>query len=343
MSSGSGTAGGSRNAHGYIPVLAALIGNVVVTSIKTIVALSSGSSAMFSEAIHSFADTLNQLLLLIGIVRSRKKPNREFGYGYGNERFFWALISACGIFFIGAGITIYHGVTSIAEGTGAHISAVTFIVLAVSFVIEFATFWVAVRNLVRALPDYTWRERFDEADPSTLAVCIEDGVAVIGVVIATIAIGLSYLTGNFMWDGAGSIVIGIMLAMAAIVLITKNRSYLIGRSIPPDERDEIIEMLQADPAIERVIDFKSTVLDIGVYRIKCDIEFNGPALMNDAYQQENLRDEFEHVKDSFEDFKKFCIDFSDRIPRMMGRRIDEIEARLKARFPHVRYIDIEIN
>lgn len=339
----SGGAKGPRGAHGFVPVLLALIGNIVVTTIKAIVALSSGSSAMFSETVHSAADTLNQMLLLVGVMRSRKKPNREHGYGYGNERFFWALISACGIFFIGAGVTIYHGVTSIAEGTGAHITGATFIVLGISFVIELTTFWVAIRNLVRTHPDSTWLERFDEADPSTLAVCVEDGIAVVGVIVAALAIGLSYLTGNFIWDGVGSIVIGFILAMAAIVLITKNRSYLIGRSIPPDERDEIIEMLQADPAIERVIDFKSTVLDIGVYRIKCEIEFNGPALMNDAYQQENLRDEFEHVKDSFEDFKKFCVDFSDRIPRMMGRRIDEIEEALKAKFPHVRYIDIEIN
>ncbi|MDB5237973.1 MAG: cation diffusion facilitator family transporter [Candidatus Kaiserbacteria bacterium] len=343
MNSGSGGPGGSKGAHGFVPVLLALIGNILVTTIKTVVALSSGSSAMFSEAVHSVADTLNQLLLLVGVVRSRKKPSGEFVYGYGNERFFWALISACGIFFIGAGVTIYHGVTSLAEGTGAHITGGAFVVLGISFVIEFATFWVAARNLVRTHPDSTWLERYHEADPSTLAVCIEDGIAVLGVIVAAIAIALSYLTGNFVWDGIGSIVIGVMLAMAAIVLITKNRSYLIGRSIPLDERDEIIELLQADPAIERVIDFKSTILDIGVYRIKCEIEFNGPALMNDAYQQENLRDEYDNVKDDFEEFKKFCVDFSDRIPRMMGRRIDEIEARLKAHFPHVRYIDIEIN
>src|SRR3989338_10661779 len=95
--------------HGLFPVVAALLGNTLVTVIKAAAAFVSGSSALFGEAVHSFADTLNQVLLLIGIVRSRKKPDRAFHYGYCSERFFWALISACGVFFIGAGVTIYHG------------------------------------------------------------------------------------------------------------------------------------------------------------------------------------------------------------------------------------------
>ncbi|MDP2648499.1 MAG: cation transporter, partial [bacterium] len=93
-----------RQTAGFVPVALAIAGNAFVTVIKFAAALASGSSVMLSEAVHSTADTLNQVLLLIGLRRSLKKPDEEFEYGYGNERFFWALISACGVFFVGAGV-----------------------------------------------------------------------------------------------------------------------------------------------------------------------------------------------------------------------------------------------
>src|SRR3989304_8292918 len=89
----------------------------------------SGSSALFSEAVHSFADTLNQALLMIGIKRSAKLPDKEFSYGYGRERFVWALISACGVFFIGAGITVYHGINSLVNLGGRKMGPIVFIFL----------------------------------------------------------------------------------------------------------------------------------------------------------------------------------------------------------------------
>jgi zinc transporter 9 len=328
---------------GFVPVAAALAGNFIVTCLKTVVAITSGSSAMFSEAIHSAADTSNQLLLLIGVRRSGKKPDREFGYGYGYERFFWALLSACGIFFVGAGVTFYHGIHSLLNPVSIELTAAVGAVLVVSFIIELGTLIIALQHLASAFPHHSWRYRFVAADPSTLAVCLEDAVAVLGVLIAGAAITASYLTGTIIWDAIASMTIGALLAVVAIVLIIKNRSYLIGRSIPDDERKEITAFLESEPTIERVLDFKSTVLDIDVYRVKCEIEFNGPALFLEAFQQEQLRDEYEEVKGDYEAFKRFCVDYADRIPRLMGKKIDVIEERLKAEFPEVRYIDMEIN
>lgn len=333
----------ARERIGVVPVVAAVIGNALVTLIKAGAALLSGSSVMFSEAVHSLADTLNQVFLLIGVKRSYKKSDDAFGYGYGNERFFWALLSACGIFFVGAGVTLYNGISSIIRPEPIEIHALVFIVLAASFIIESFTFWIAARGLKNSYPDATWRERMALADPSTLAVYLEDGVALVGVAVAAASIGASYYTGNVFWDGLGSIVIGVLLAATAVILITKNRSYLLGRSIPDEEREEIINALVAEPAIERVIDFKSTVLGIGVYRIKCEVEFNGPALFKEAYQRKYLKEQYEEVKDDYEAFKRFCVDYADRIPRLMGKKIDEIEKMLRKRFPSVRHIDIEIN
>ncbi len=325
------------------PVVAALIGNAVVAAIKAAVAFVSGSSAMFSEAVHSFADTANQALLLIGLKRSRKKADKGFGYGYGRERFFWALISACGIFFVGAGVTVYHGIAVLLHPAPIQIDTALFLVLFASFCIELWTLFIALRSLIKMFPDASWSERFSDADPATLAVCLEDGVAVIGVIIAAVSVVTSYYTGNVLWDALGSIVIGCLLGGIAILLIIKNRSYLIGRAIPEELKDEIIELLVADPAIEKVIDFKSAVLDIGVYRIKCEIEMNGPALLKEAYQHASLKDEFDKVHGDFEEFKRFCVNYADRIPRLIGKHIDKVEAKLMRKFPAVRHIDIEIN
>jgi solute carrier family 30 (zinc transporter), member 9 len=328
---------------GLIPVVAAIFGNALVTFIKAGAALFSGSSVMFSEAVHSLADTLNQIFLLIGVTRSYKKADEDFGYGYGHERFFWALISACGIFFIGAGITLYNGVSSLLSPGVVEISTYIFLILAAAFIIESLTLLIAERGLRKMFPRATWRERLALADPSTLAVYLEDSVALVGIAVASVSLGISHYTGNVIWDGIGSLVIGVLLAATAVILINKNRSYLLGRSIPENEKEEIIAALVAEPSIERVIDFKSTVLGIGVYRIKFEIEFNGPALFREAYQQKYLKDQYEDVRSDYESFKRFCVDYADRIPRLVGKKIDEIEKMIRKRFPSVRHIDIEIN
>ncbi len=247
------------------------------------------------------------------------------------------------IFFAGAGIAFYKGISSLLHPKPLEIHTLVFVVLGASFVIELFTFWIAARALKRLYPRATWRERLALADPSTLAVFLEDSVALIGIAVAAISIGASYYTGTVLWDALGSIVIGILLALIALILIARNHPYLLGRSIPEEEREEIIAALIAEPSIERVIDFKSTVLGIGVYRIKCEVEFNGPALFKEAYQRTQLRRQYKEVKDDYEAFKRFCVDYADRIPRLMGKKIDDIEAMLKKRFPAVQHIDIEIN
>jgi len=328
---------------GFKPVAAAVIGNTVVTIIKFFAASVSGSSSMFSEAIHSLADTANQILLLIGLRRSLKKADDNFEYGYGNELSFWALISACGIFFVGAGVTAYHGITSFLHPHEIEFSWVVLIVLLIAFVIESYTLWVAISQLKRAFPRMRWRKRLQHADPSTLAVFLEDAVAVFGVLIAALSIALSYYTGAPVWDAIGSIIIATLLGVVAVVLIVKNRSYLLGRAIPEGLQEKVEALLLSEPTIEKVLDFKSTILGFGVYRITCDVEFNGGALLGDVYQQSALRDEYEEVRGDYEAFKRFCADYADRIPRLMGKKIDEIEARIRKAHPAIRHIDIEIN
>ncbi|HEY4516952.1 MAG TPA: cation diffusion facilitator family transporter [Candidatus Paceibacterota bacterium] len=328
---------------GFLPVTAAISGNALVTCAKLIAAFASGSSVMFSEAIHSGADTTNQILLLIGLRRSLKKADDTFEYGYGNERFFWALLSACGIFFIGAGVTAYNGIHSLIRPAHVELDWIVFVVLLFSFVVESYSFYVAGKDLWQTSRETTWRGRLRGADSATLAVLLEDAIAVFGVVVASVALLLSYYTENTMWDSIGSLIIASLLAAIALILIVKNRAYLIGKSMPEGLQDEVIALLTMDPAIERVIDFKSTTVGWDAYRIKFEIEFNGSSLAREAYGKSSMRKQYDELANDFEAFKRFSAEYADRIPRLVGRRIDEIEKRIRDKHPSIRHIDIEIN
>ncbi len=332
---------------GLFPVMAALIGNAIVCVAKFIGFFITGSGSLFSEAVHSFADTANQFLLVIGVRQSSKGPDEKYNYGHGKERYIWALISACGIFFIGCGVTVYHGVSSLMHRQEIHYSYWAIIILIVSFIIEFATFLIAVRevrgHIIRKSKHNSFKKALANADPSTLAVLYEDGLAVIGIVIALISLGLSYLTGQIFWDAAGSILIGLLLGVMAIFLIAKNRNYLITKSIPKEIEEIVIDIFYNDPTIEKVLDFKSAILDVDKYLIKCDVEFNASALMKEMSQHHFFENEYEDAKESYENFMKFSVEYLDRVPRLVGKKIDDIENKIRAAVPQAVFIDIEIN
>lgn len=332
---------------GLFPVMAALIGNAIVCVAKFIGFFITGSGSLFSEAIHSFADTSNQFLLVVGVRRSSKGPDANYNYGHGKERYIWALISACGIFFIGCGVTVYHGITALTHQEEIHYSYWALIILAISFIIEFTTFLIAVRevrgHIIRKSKHHNFKKALANADPSTLAVLYEDGLAVIGIVIALIGLGLSYFTGQIFWDAAASILIGLLLGIMAIFLIAKNRNYLITKSIPKEVEEIVLDIFNSDPTIEKVLDFKSAILDVDKYLIKCDVEFNASALMKEMSQHHFFENEYDDAKESYENFMKFSVEFLDRVPRLVGKKIDDIERKIRAEVPQAVFIDIEIN
>lgn len=332
-----------RNIVGLVPVVAALTGNFFITVIKFAGFFMSGSSVFFSEAVHSLADTSNQALLVIGLKRAIKKPDAKFVYGYGKERFFWALISACGIFFLGAGITIYRGISAFIYKKEILISPILFAILGVSLIIELATFLLACRELKKHNKGRKFRESLKNGDPATLAVFYEDAVAVSSVILAFLSISLTRLTQSFFWDALGSVIIGFCLAVMAVVLVNKNREFLIEKTIPEDVKEKIIEILEADPLIEKVLDFKSSVLDVGVYRVKCEIELNGHMLLKGIGKNNFLKNEYELVKNDYQEFLKFCVDYGDRTTRLIGEKINKIEEKIQKEIPGIKHIDIEIN
>jgi zinc transporter 9 len=334
----------STHSHGSRSVFAALVGNSVVTLAKFVAAIFSGSAVMFAESIHSLADTLNQGLLAIGLKRSKKEADDLHSYGYGNERFFWAVISACGVLFVGAGVTVMHAVEQLMhyEEIVAQVSGFTIVVLIFALVVEGWTLSVALKEVKGRHKNWS-KEIFDKADPVTLAVVYEDSVAVFGVLVALLAQALIYFTGEGIYDALGALVIGILLAVLAIVLIKKNHAYIIGRALPEDLKEEIIELLEKDVCIGKVINFKSSSLDVGKYKLQVEVEWNGSPLMTEMYEGNDLKDEFDWIKDDYPEFLKLIIRLTDRIPRLVGSRIDEIEKSVKTHFPEIEHIDIELN
>ena len=328
---------------GFLPVIAAFIGNAVVCVAKFIGFAFTGSGAMFSEAIHSVADTANQLLLVIGVKRSSRKPDRQYPYGYGRERYIWALISACGIFFIGSGVTIYHGIDSLIEGSLPEFSYWNLGILLAAFIIETGTLILAIRDVLSRFPDDSWRKIISQADPTTLAVVYEDGLAVFGVAIAGLSIILTKISGSYYWDAGASIFIGLLLGVAAVLLIAKNRHYLITSSIPKEKEDLIKEILLSDSTVEKVLDFKSAILDVDKYLVKCDIEFNASSLIKEMSGHHFLENEYEEAEESYSNFMKFSVDYIDRVPRLVGKKIDELEKKIRAQVPEAVFIDLEIN
>ncbi len=322
-------------------VIAAIVGNSLVMVAKFVAFVFTLSGAMLSEAIHTLADLLNQILLLIGIVRSDRLPDDAYAYGYRSERYVWALISAVGIFFLGCGVTIYHGIESLWSHHEPHFDNIYWPVgvLIVALIIEGYVLWVAVRTVLKQkgqTPFFQYLRK--EADPSVVAVVLEDAAACLGCVIALVAIVLTKVTGHAYWDAIGSLSIGALLGAIAIWLVVRNSQLLIGASIPPKIRNQVARILDQNPYVEEVVDLKTRILDTETYRIKADIRFDGEALSEKLKEQ--LEPAYEKIE-SLDDFKEFAKEFADDIVELLADEIDSIEKRIQKEIPKARHMDIE--
>ena len=297
----------SKEAHGMRSVVNAMALNTCISIAKFIAFFSTGSAAMFSEAVHSAADTANQGLLLVGIKRSLKGETEQHCYGHGQERFYWALVSACGIFFVGAGITIYHGIHALILGETAENGLVNILVLAGSTVAEFRSFAVALSESHEGNPDKTIWQSIKSGDPTILAVLWEDGVAIVGNIIALLCIALAKITGLAWLDSICSIIIGLLLAGVAIKLANINRVYLIEKAMPVELRNKLKRILGAFESILLVEEIKSSAMDTSAYRVKCKVIFNGTFLEKEHQDiplhmsPGIIRDEIEKIKDTIRD------------------------------------------
>jgi len=321
-------------------VLTALTANSFVTVLKFIAFFLSGSGAMLSEAIHSAADTGNQLLLFIGLKRGSRERDDEFHYGYGGERFVFGLLSASGIFFIGCGVTLYHGVESLLHPHMPQINAVTFGVLGASAVIEGGALIVAVRAVTQHRGS-TPRLRYirEKADPAALAILLEDSAAVLGVILAAAGILAAYLTKNPAFDAVGSIVVGLLLGAVAIHLVIENRELLMGKAVPEGIEEKFIAIMRARPSVRGVHDVKTRQLTPEAYKLKAEVIFNSDFVTEKL--EKNIPPEASPADENGRRERLRLIAASSI--RILSEEVDAIEAAVRAEIPEAKHIDIEID
>jgi len=212
-------------------IIAALIGNGLISITKFVASFITGSSAMLSEGIHSVVDTGNQLLLLLGLKRAKKPADERFPYGHGKEIYFWSFVVAIMIFGIGAGISVYEGIHGILDPHPIKNPLINYIVLGLAMIFEAFAWYFAWKEFKKVKGDRSYFEAVrKEKDPTIFVVLFEDSAAMLGLVIAFTGIGLGQLTGNPVFDGIASLLIGIVLAVTAAWLAYETKGLLIGES-----------------------------------------------------------------------------------------------------------------
>ncbi len=221
-------------------VFVAFAANLAIAVAKTVAAGLSGSASMSAEAAHSWADTGNQAFLIVANRRSSKPPDAERPLGYGAEAYVWSLLAAVGLFVVGGTLSIWRGITELLHGeSGAENYLVSYIVLAVAFALEASSLMQASRQLRREAREYDrdlLAHVLETSDPTSRAVFAEDSAALIGIVLALLGIGLHQLTGQSAWDAIGSILVGALLGVVAVILIDRNRRFLVGQPASPQLR-----------------------------------------------------------------------------------------------------------
>ncbi|MFD8295282.1 cation diffusion facilitator family transporter [Streptomyces bauhiniae] len=232
-----------------VTVLVALAANLVIAVAKAVGGIFAGSPALLSEAAHSVADSLNEVFLLAALKRSRRPPDARHPFGYGKERFFWSLLAAVGIFVMGGCFSFFQGFEAIRNGSEEKFSGYIagLIVLGVAFVAEGISLIRAVRQAHRQGEGVG-----DVQDPALRTVLAEDGTAVLGVTFAAIGMVLHMLTGQAVWEGCASILIGALLVYIAYRLGSDARDQLIGEAADPELTGRIRELLRAQPEIDSV-------------------------------------------------------------------------------------------
>ena len=237
-----------------VSVIAAICGNVGVAVVKFIASALSGSSALFSEAIHSVVDCGNGLLILLGLRKAKKAPDYSHPFGSGKELYFYTLIVSLAIFLLGGVFAIMEGINAIRAALAGQSTLgdplVGYIVIVAAAIIEGSSLTVALKNFNVARGSMKPLEFIRAAkDPSLYTVVLEDSAAEIGLLFALLGNVLSQATGNPLFDAAASVFIGALLCCVAVLMMTETKGLLVGEGVTPEEVDEIQALAEADARV----------------------------------------------------------------------------------------------
>ena len=238
-----------------LTVMLALVANLLVALAKTGTALITGSASLLAEAAHSWADTGNEIFLLVAQRRSRRPADDDHPGGYGREAYVWSMFAAMGLFAAGAAVSIIHGVQQLLTPEPAEHFLLAYLVLAVAFLLEGGSFFQSVRQGRREAgrADRDLLEHIlATSDPTLRAVFAEDAAALIGIVIAGTGVALHQVTGSSTPDAIGSVLVGLLLAATSVILIDRNRRFLVGEAVQPAIRAAALTNLLSWPEIRSV-------------------------------------------------------------------------------------------
>nr|MBC7612252.1 cation diffusion facilitator family transporter [Pseudopedobacter sp.] len=292
-----------------ISIYAALAANIGIAIIKFIAAAITGSSSMLSEGIHSAVDSGNQLLLLIGISRSKKPADEHHPFGHGQEIYFWSLIVGILIFGLGGGISVYEGVIHIQNPEKLENPFWNYIVIIIAFVFEGTSFVVASKNFIKKEGSGQFFHKLQQSkDPSHFVVIFEDGAALCGLLIAFSGIFFSHYFNSPKIDGVASILIGVLLAIVAVILVIESRKLLIGESADKETLALIKSILAEDPDVLQIKPPLTMQLSPDEVLLALDIQFK-----NDLESEE------------------------------LAKVIRRLEQKIKAQLPTIKQIFIEAN
>lgn len=239
-----------RRSAGRRVVYAALAGNVAVAATKLVAAVITGSAAMFSESVHSVVDCGNEALLLYGYRRAARRPDLVNPLGFGRELYFWSFIVALMLFALGAGVSVYQGVHHVLAPEPIQHAGVSYVVLGLSFLFEGASWLVAWRGFAKVRGNVRFWTAFRQSkDPPSFMVLFEDTAALIGILIAATGIFAAQWFDKPVFDGIASIMIGLVLAVVAVLLAVESKSLLIGERATPALVEAICRLAQEQPGV----------------------------------------------------------------------------------------------
>ena len=322
----------------YKAVTRALLGNVFITVLKFGVYLRTGSAAMLSEAIHTLVDSGNQAILLVGIRQMSNSSDKRHPYGYGRAAYFWGLVSALGMFWVGSGVSFIHGINELVHPPDVLIQPgwETWTTLGISFGVDGYVLYKTVADMKRSVPDgmsfYDFTKKI--RDPFVMAVLLEDMAATTGVLIAVGGIGLTYYTGLPYFDALASCGVGVTLGMVAVYLARMNQRFLLGYSIDSHIVQDIRSIILNRPSIEAVHSIQTQWLGPSAFSFKAEVDFDGTypaarlmtnyAPMFHDMQMENTMDEELPVVLGW---------YAEDVTRILETEVKEVEADIRAKYP----------
>jgi cation diffusion facilitator family transporter len=268
-----------------VAVLAALLGNAALALLKGVTAALTGSAAMLAETLHSVADTGNEILLFLGMRVARHPPDERHPFGYGKNVFFWAFVVSVMLFTLGGALSLWEAVRKMVHGGQQLAPGWAYGVLAGAFVFESISLGVAMRSLRRVQGDRSLREFWHETrDPTLLTVLLEDGAALVSLVVAAAGLLVAQLTGHPIWDAVASAVIGAIILAVALLLARENHSLLIGERAEDDVERALRDAVLGDPtvvALERLRTMHIGPAEIiALLRVRLRDELTGPEVTN---------------------------------------------------------------